>query len=167
MLTNYIYSATMKLTSAELDDIETALTSLYRATFQHRAWEQLQKAAGTELDRASASLLKTITHLSSNNCRVQDLANYMGIEAPSVSRTAKELEDAGFLKRAQDNKDRRAFNLSLTSAGKAELQKFRRARRQKLSAVLADWKTEDRRDLARLLDKFGKDLLDPQSEQKV
>ncbi|SFE95142.1 MarR family winged helix-turn-helix transcriptional regulator [Paracidovorax wautersii] len=45
------------------------------------------------------------------------LAEWLGIEAPSLVRSLDQLVDAGFIKRREDAMDRRAKTLHLTAAG--------------------------------------------------
>ena len=156
----------MPLTTKEIEAIETALADLHKAMYQHRAWEEIRQQTGISLDRASATLLKTVAHCQDGHCRMQDVARILGIEAPSVSRTVQELEQANFIERIQDTEDRRAFNLTLTTAGKAELHKLHKARRARLTKLFASWSTQDRHDLARLLSKFGTDLASSYAEAK-
>jgi DNA-binding MarR family transcriptional regulator len=145
----------MPISSSELDAIEAALAALHRASYQHRAWEDLCRDAGITLDRASATLLKTIAHCPKGQCRMQDAARILGIEAPSVSRTVHDLENAGLLQRQQDAQDKRVYNLSVTKAGSAQLNKLRKARRAKLSQVFESWTTKERHEIAKLLQKFS------------
>jgi DNA-binding MarR family transcriptional regulator len=139
------------VTTKELDAIETALVALYRASFQHRAWEDIQQRAGLNLDKSSASLLKVVKACGPSQCRIQDIAAVLGIEAPSVSRTVQDLERDGLLTRRPDDSDRRASQVTLTKAGAQQLAKLQAAKRGRLNAALHDWSVEDRQALARLL----------------
>lgn len=138
-------------TTKELDAIEAALVALYRSSFQHRAWEDIQELAGISLDRSSASLLKVVHGCGQASCRIQDIARFLGIEAPSVSRTVQELEQNGLLERTSDPTDRRASNIILTEAGQQQLAKLQAAKRSRLKSALHDWSANDRHELARLL----------------
>jgi DNA-binding MarR family transcriptional regulator len=139
------------VTTKELDAIETALVALYRASFQHRAWEDIQLRAGLSLDKSSAALLKVVKNSGPSHCRIQDIADVLGIEAPSVSRTVQELERDGLVTRQQDDTDRRASQVRLTEAGVRQLAKLQSAKRARLNAALHDWSNNDRQALARLL----------------
>lgn len=142
-------------TTKELDAIEAALVALYRASFQHRAWEDTQQRSGVTLDRSSASLLKVVQSCGQKNCRMQDIARFLGIEAPSVSRTVQELEHNGLIKRHPDASDRRATNILLTEAGLQQLAKLQSAKRDRLKTALHNWTADDRHDLARLLNQLA------------
>lgn len=142
-------------TTKELDAIEAALVALYRASFQHRAWEDIQKRSGINLDRSSAALLKVVHGCGQANCRIQDIARYLGIEAPSVSRTVQELEHDGLLRRRADSNDRRASNIVLTETGLQQLAKLQSTKRERLKTALHSWSADDRHDLARLLNQLA------------
>ncbi len=46
------------------------------------------------------------------------IAPLLGLEARSITRTLKNMEDEGFIKKIQDKKDRRFFKIYLTERGK-------------------------------------------------
>lgn len=139
--------------------IEEGLIALHRASFQHKAWEELQRTAGVTLDRAGAALLKTVAHSDTNQCRMHDIAQRLGIEAPSVTRKVQELEQEGLVTRSVDPHDRRVSQVQLTRKGQQRLQKLQEARRQRLIQVLQHWPASERQTLAKLLQKFADDLL--------
>jgi DNA-binding MarR family transcriptional regulator len=147
--------------SKDLDAIETALVALFRSSFQHRAWEDMQQRAGLTLDRSNAALLKVVKGCDSSNCRIQDIARVLGIEAPSVSRTVQELERDGLVTRNQDDTDRRASNVALTEAGELQLAKLQAAKRARLKSALQGWSNDDRQELARLLHKLAESFSNP------
>lgn len=138
-----------------ITDIESGLITLHRAFFQHKGWEQLKQEAGVELDRPEAALLKTLAMCETGSCRVQQVASYLGIEAPSVSRTAQQLEQAGLVSKHPDAEDGRASNLKLTAKGRRQLDKLLKVRRARLQQLVAGWSTEDKRRLAELLTKLS------------
>jgi DNA-binding MarR family transcriptional regulator len=138
----------------DLDDIDASLIALFRAMFHHRAWQHMQHAAHLDLERADATLLKAVAH-SAQPCRLQDVARHLGIEAPSVSRTVSQLEQRRLLRRHSDAHDRRASNLAVTPRGQAMLKRLQQAKRQSLQHAVADWPSEERHELARLLHKLS------------
>ena len=138
----------------ELDAIESGLIALHKAAFQHQAWEDIQRRAGIDMDRASATLLKVVSKCD-KPCRMQTIAEQLGIEAPSVTRTAQQLEAAGLLARTPDPEDGRASNLSVTSAGKSELAKLHKARRERLASATQTWTKQERAQLGSLLQRLA------------
>ena len=147
----------MKNEGNNLDAIEAGLLALHRVTFQHQAWEAIQRRAGITLDRADATLLKVLDKCE-QPCRMQTIARHLGIEAPSVTRTVQRLEEAGLISRHPDPEDGRASNLSLTKMGTAQLNKLHRARQERLRTATADWTNAERQQLGTLLQRLADDL---------
>ncbi len=143
---------------SEIEAIDAGLTALHRATFQHKAWQDLQRRADVELDRASASLLKAIMHHGNGSCRLHDIARQLGIEAPSVTRKVQELETKGLLSRIPDPVDKRAANIKLTDKGRDQINRLQAARRERLRLLLRTWPATDRTALAALLKQLANDL---------
>jgi DNA-binding MarR family transcriptional regulator len=141
--------------NTELDDIENGLLLLFRASFHHKGWEQLQQRAGITIDRAGASLLKVIEQSPRQHCRMLDIANYLGIEAPSVTRKVQQLEHDGLLRRKADQTDARVSNLLLTTRGRRQIAKLQAAKRQNLAALMQHWQPAERAQLARLLSRLA------------
>ncbi len=141
----------------DLDTIETGLMQLHKTSFQHKGWENLIQEAGVNLDRPAAALLKVLLVVD-KPCKILDVAQYLGIEAPSVSRKVKELEDAGLLTRKPDEYDGRVSNLSLTAKGREQLTRLQRVRRAHLARTLASWSEDDRHKLAQLFAQLTSDL---------
>jgi DNA-binding MarR family transcriptional regulator len=144
---------------ASTDGFESDLQTLYRAMFQHRSWSYIQRLAGAEVDRSGASLLKAIACNPSPNVRPLDIAHYLGIEAPSITRKVQQLENEGYLTRSPDPSDGRAFNLSLTAKGRGQLRKLQAARKAYLDEIMQEWLLEERDTFKQLFHKFTEDLI--------
>jgi len=138
-----------------INDIESGLIALHRTFFQHKGWERLQQTAGITLDRAEAAMLKALSASQAKARRLQDVATSLGIEAPSVSRTAQQLEARGLVSKKPDARDGRASNLHLTAKGRQQLERLMAARRQRLEQLLTNWSEHDKRHLAQLLHKLA------------
>lgn len=91
--------------------------------------------------------------------RLCELAERLGIEAPSVTRTVQQLERAGLVSRHADPDDQRAWRVEATPAGRDSLGRLHSAKRAGLGELLADWPAEDRHELAALLTRFATDLI--------
>jgi DNA-binding MarR family transcriptional regulator len=141
--------------NSELDAIEAGMMAMHRAGFQHKAWEMLQRDFDIKIDRSSATLLKAVAMCKDKPCRMQDIARYLGIEAPSVTRTVHALVSDGLLARHLDKDDRRASIIGLTTDGSALLRRLQAAKRARLKNALRDWPAKDRQDLARLLNQLA------------
>jgi DNA-binding MarR family transcriptional regulator len=142
----------------ELDRIEASLTALHRALYRYKAWAHLTADAHSTLDRSGAALLKCVAHSEHQPVRLQTAASELGIEAPSLSRKAQQLVEAGLLEKHADRTDGRASNLHLTAAGKHELHKIKKAWRVHLSETFAGWQQDDIDHFTALLQKFSNSL---------
>lgn len=111
---------------------------------------------GDEVDFSALPLLKTL-HLS-GPMRISALAGMLELDASTVSRHARHLEDLGLLERTGDPDDGRASQVTVSEHGLACLQRHAGRRQQLIASVLADWSAEDREQLRVLLARFHHDL---------
>jgi len=88
--------------------------------------------------------------------KLQDLAERLGISAPSASRLVDRLVDAQFLSRGPAAHSRREITLSLTSHGSRVLRTFRRLRQEAIEEILAQMAPEDQSSLVRGLESFSR-----------
>jgi DNA-binding MarR family transcriptional regulator len=79
------------------------------------------------------------------------LARAEQVSRPAITRTVAALQEAGLVRREEVAADRRQSLVSATSAGKKVLEAGRRARIERLAAVLGDVRPEDLRELDRAL----------------
>jgi DNA-binding MarR family transcriptional regulator len=137
--------------------IESALHSLGRCLKQARLHEFLLKRAGVDIDQAGLAILYAL-HMADASLRLTDLADRLRIDAPAVTRKAQRLERMGLVSRGRDPEDARAARLQLTASGDQAISQFLLARRNWLTALLADWPGDDRTEFARLLRQFTGDV---------
>ncbi len=142
----------------DLQNIADGLMALHRASFQPKSWTVLQQRAGITLDRADVALLKAVVHCDRPQCRMQDIAQYLGIEAPSVTRKVQDLEARQLLHRRSDPEDKRASIVQITAQGTAAILKLQQARIQQLELAMHNWPSADRKEFARLLQQLADDL---------
>lgn len=79
------------------------------------------------------------------------LARAEQVSRPAITRTVGALEDAGLVHREEVAADRRQSLVSATGAGKRMLEAGRRARIERLAAVLDDVRPEELGELDRAL----------------
>jgi DNA-binding MarR family transcriptional regulator len=108
-----------------------------------------QRTAGDDVDFPTFILLKTVAHLGP--MRLSALAAELSLDASTVSRHVKSLEDAGLLERSTDPDDGRAFQVALSPEGTARIEAAGARRRELIGSLLADWNDQDREDMRRLL----------------
>jgi DNA-binding MarR family transcriptional regulator len=90
--------------------------------------------------------------------RVSDLAATIGLDASTVSRQIKQLEDKGILERTPDPADGRASLVRLTATGRTTMQAAFKRRFERIQGVLGSWNDADRAQLQRLLTRLATDL---------
>ena len=141
-----------------LELIETVARNPYQR-------DRVLGAAGVRLSGAGLNALRLIAKLGP--IAGTDVARRLGVDQSTASRQIKPLEDAGLLARTADEADRRVAWLEITDQGRAVLARVHGMRRADLELVLADWSTEERADLARLLDRFKQSMLDAPARRVV
>lgn len=114
------------------------------------------KHPGDEIDFSAMPLLKTLQH--HGPMRVSALAGALDLDASTVSRHAKGLEDRGLLERTDDPDDGRASRVAVSPQGAACLEKGAAVRRAQIADAMADWPAEDRETLRVLLYRLSLDL---------
>lgn len=87
--------------------------------------------------------------------RLSALAGCVGLDASTVSRHVKRLEDAGYVARTEDPADRRASRLVTTEPGRALLDRAMRAYTAVIAHAVADWSDEDRILLPTLVNRLA------------
>jgi len=90
--------------------------------------------------------------------RVSDLAAKVELDASTVSRQIKQLEDRGIIERATDPADGRASLVRLTESGESLMQAAFRRRFLRIKASLDPWTDEDKAVLTQLLNRLADDL---------
>jgi DNA-binding MarR family transcriptional regulator len=115
-----------------------------------------QRLPGDPLDYSVMPLLSTLAHCGP--VRHGDLADRLRLDASTVSRKVRHLEEHGLVTVAPDAEDGRARNVELLPAGKEALEQMLDRRRALIAAVLDTWPPADRDALSRLLDRFNHDL---------
>jgi DNA-binding MarR family transcriptional regulator len=106
------------------------------------------RQAGDALDYSALPILKLLTH--QGPMRLSAMAQLLGLDASTVSRHARQLQDGGLLERTDDPEDRRASRLAVSEHGRTCLAKSFESRRRILTGALEDW-TDQERDTLRLL----------------
>jgi DNA-binding MarR family transcriptional regulator len=121
-------------------------------------------ATAGRLDPASLYVLYQVD--AKAPLRVTELARCMALDASTVSRHVRHLEDGGYLARTGDPDDRRATRVRLTLAGRQALEEATRATAAVLDALLADWPAADRAALTSLLARLASstERLTPETE---
>ena len=144
-------------TTPLVDEFEDALQTVARAITNARLHERLLRSAGVRIDRAGATLLAKLM-AGGDSLRITDLAELLGVDAPTVTRKVQQLEREEMIVRRIDPKDRRAVRVCLTPSGRQTIDRIRRAKRAWLENMLNVWSDEDLAMLAALLSRFADGL---------
>jgi len=142
---------------SELSEIEHAFTTIVRWGNLPRVRERFVTAAGMALDRPSYSVLFRLEE--GGPARLSDLAQRLGLDLSTTSRQVHHLEVAGLVQRAVVEEDRRAALLSLTDEGKELVGRIRQAKRAVITEMLADWTDDERKELARMLNRLADEIV--------
>lgn len=136
-------------------EVEAALTKMIRQSARPATWRRMAQSAGLGLDRSGYITLARIEEAAANGpVRLTDLAEATGFDISTVSRQVRAVTEAGLVERSCDPSDQRASHLRLTPAGKATLDRARKASQDALSEMLSTWSVKERQTLARLLDRL-------------
>ena len=148
----------MDVLESDLQQLEDAMRTVFQAMKRPQNWARISARAGLNIDRPSAVILYKLSAAPAKSLRVQDLADQLGIEAPSVTRKTQALEQAGYLERRPDPRDRRAISLQLTGEGRNVSRRLWKAQREVIAQALATWKPSERHKFITLFERFATDL---------
>lgn len=109
-----------------------------------------------QADPSTFALVKML--MCRDEMRVSDLAASLGLDASTVSRQIKQLEDKTIVERAADPADRRASLVRLTDHGTAHMQAVFQRRFLRIKAVVDPWSDDDKEELRVLLHRLTNDL---------
>lgn len=115
-----------------------------------------KRQPGDELDIGSWPILHTLQRYG--DLRLSDLAAKLQLDASTVSRHVKQLEDRRLVERTDDPDDRRAALVRATDSGTKALEQGRQRRRDQIARVLAHWPQSDVQAFAAFAARFTDDL---------
>ncbi|HET7060122.1 MAG TPA: MarR family transcriptional regulator [Candidatus Saccharimonadales bacterium] len=150
----------------DLETLENAMRQFFQTMKRPQNWTRVAVRSGVTIDRSSAIILKMLLN-APMPCRVQDLADHLGIEAPFVTRKTQQLERAGYLRRVPDKTDRRAIDLHLTSLGRSTTTKLWKAQRDITAEALRQWKPAERRQFVTLFGRFSDNMATASHQEKT
>lgn len=115
-----------------------------------------QRLPGEELDFAVIVLMKALLH--SGPLRLSSLATRLEVDASTVSRQVRQLEDRGLVERTSDPADGRASRIALSDEGRRRLESGGQRRRALVARLMESWPADDREQLRVLLNRLNNDL---------
>jgi DNA-binding MarR family transcriptional regulator len=123
-----------------------------------------QRQPGDAIDYSAFPILKLLSH--QGPMRLSGLASVLGLDASTVSRHARQLEDRGLIERTEDPDDGRASRVAISEMGNTCLAKGFETRRQLMTHALDGWTDEERETLRTLLHRLVQTLLIPNEAQE-
>lgn len=135
------------------DRLIDATRRFNRSTRRQRLQAALYTVDDRELTLAQVDALEVIA--ASGELRMQDVADRLGIDPSTATRTTAPLVDLGLLARATDPANRRFVVLRCTTKGRRTADRITNGRRRLMRDVLAGMAPARRLLLADLLDEFN------------
>lgn len=114
---------------------------------------QLARDLHPDLEPGAYGLLLRVKAVG--GARATDLAAFLGIGKPTISRQLATLERLGLVERSRDAEDARAQLVVLTEQGAAQVERVRALRRSHVRELMSSWSDEDVTLLADLLHRFN------------
>lgn len=87
----------------------------------------------------------------------RELTERLGIQPGSASEVIAKLEGAGYIKRTQNETDRRTINIDLTETGRTEAEEAQKTRKQRHEQMFSCLSEEEKEQLLCLLEKVNTD----------
>ena len=91
---------------------------------------------------------------NSSHVRVSDISDALDLPRPGVTRTVKEMEQKGYLRKLASSDDRRVTYISITEEGRELSRKYDENYFSELSACLDDISEEEADCMIRTIGKF-------------
>jgi DNA-binding MarR family transcriptional regulator len=130
--------------TAQAEQLLDLLNALGSTIFRQFLW---QRAAELDLTYAQGQVL---FHVAANpGCRMGDVGKAFAVTLPAVTHLVDRLEQKGFVTRADDPADRRAYVLDVTRTGGALVDELHAMRLRSLESVLARMSAGDRTRVVR------------------
>ena len=132
---------------AALDDLYLGLTTLARRA----------RDVGDELHPSMSLVDYTLlTQIDvTPGVRAADLAAHFCLDKSTLSRQLEQLISAGLLRRGDEQPGRRGYALTLTAAGRQQLDAAGHVVRDRLAKRLTDWNDRDIEAFAELITRFN------------
>src|SRR3954449_4463129 len=134
------------------ETVEDALMSLMMALGRRVRHRQ----PGDLVDYSAFPILKVLSH--QGPMRLSALAHVLDLDASTVSRHARQLEDRGLLERTDDPDDRRASRVAVSERGQDCLAKVFETRRELITDSLDGLTVTERDTLRDLLTRLVANL---------
>lgn len=140
----------------DLDELGQAMASLQRLRSSRRIAASLAAAAGVTL---SAQEIAVLSALGDDTLPVAKLARAAAMDVGAVSRQVRSLEASGHVVKRSSAGNGSVVLVEATAAGRNAVRRVDQIRSGHLIRALAQWDPDERRQLARQLDRLVRDLV--------
>ena len=132
------------------------IKALLDACYQAKRVRELLPALPNGVSPSFIQYLDVIEGLERRGVRlkVSDISDALNLPRPGVTRTVKEMEDGGYLKKTTSDRDGRITYLSITEAGRALSQTYNARFFAQLAPQLDDISEEDAACTIRTIEKL-------------
>ena len=122
-----------------------SINALLDACYQAKRVRELLPALPKGVAPSYIQYLDTIEALERRGVQVKisDISSALNLPRPGVTRTVREMEDRGYLRKTASDADGRITYLSITDAGKALSQTYNERFFSRLAPLLTDISEED------------------------
>jgi len=124
-----------------------------------------QRQAGDAIDYSAFPILKLLTH--QGPMRLSNVAGVLGLDASTVSRHVRQLEERGLLERTGDPDDGRASRVAVSEHGSTCLAHGFETRRRLITNALDGFSETERDSLRGLLHRLVENLLTQHDQQEA
>ncbi len=135
-----------------IEDIKRMLDAFYKAKRIRDMLPQLPEGVTPSYIR----FLDTVEKLESANgsVKISDLGPMLHLQPPGVTRTVKEMEEKGFLRKQTSQDDGRVTYITITESGAALSEEFNKRVFEPLSKAMSDISRQDVETVIRTIERF-------------
>ncbi|BCJ51260.1 MarR family transcriptional regulator [Actinoplanes sp. NBRC 14428] len=138
---------------AALGSIETQVAMLIRLG---EATRRSSPRPHRALDRAAYVILRLLRESGPQNVSV--LASRLNLDGSTVTRQVSAMHRDGLVARSPDPEDGRGTVIAATERGLEQVEAVSTARRELYDLVLKDWTSQERKELAAVLERLTRDM---------
>lgn len=138
---------------AALGTIETQVAMLIRLG---EATRRSSPRPHRALDRAAYVILRLLQESGPQN--VSAVANRLNLDGSTVTRQVSAMHRDGLVHRSPDPEDGRGTVIAATERGLTQVDAVSRARRELYDTMLKDWTSQERTELATVLERLTRDM---------
>ena len=127
----------------DMEDIQQLVAALFTVK------SSLDRASRRSLKAAQLTVLQVIA--AHPGFSPKAIAEELDLHPSSITRQVQALEDAGYVAAVANQEDRRSCHITLTDAGRDELDRLTQIGMARFASFVADWDASEVQMLAKLL----------------